>query len=136
MGADEIVFHKQSKGADAVRKRTGGDGVDVVIDPVGGTAFGDNAQGLRPRGTIVNFGLSCGIEGTIPHLCQFFRNELRILGSWTGSMHELRFGLSMVRQGLIKAAIDKVLPLSAARDVHRMIEDHAIAGMVAMLPWS
>jgi NADPH:quinone reductase-like Zn-dependent oxidoreductase len=135
MGADEIVFYKQSDVLAAVKEWTHGDGVDVVIDPVGGVAFGDNVRSLKPRGTIVNFGLSGGIEGTIPHLYQFFRNELRILGSWMGSMDELRFGLDLVKQGLIKPAIDKVLPLSSAREVHRMVEDHAIAGKVSLLPW-
>jgi NADPH2:quinone reductase len=136
MGADEIIHYKQAKVADAVREWTHGDGVDVVIDPVGGEAFGDNVQSLRPRGTIVNFGLSGGVQGTIPHLYPFFRNELRILGSWMGSMDELRFGLGLVRERRIKAAIDRVLPLSAAREVHRLVEDHAIAGKVALLPWS
>lgn len=136
MGADEIIFYKDTQVQDAVKEWTRGEGVDVVIDPVGGTAFGGSIASLRPRGTIVNFGLSGGIEARIPHLYAFFSNELRILGSWMGSMDELRFGLDLVRQGRIKPAIDKILPLSAARDVHRMIEDHAVAGKISLLPWS
>lgn len=134
MGADEVIFYKQTRVAGAVREWTRGDGVDVVIDPVGGIAFADSLLSLRPRGAIINFGLAGGVEATIPHLYPFFRNELRILGSWMGSMEELRFGLDLVRQGAIRAALDKTLPLAAAPDAHRMIADHAVAGKLALLP--
>ncbi len=136
MGADEIVFYRHGNVVEAVREWSGGDGVDVVIDPVGGIAFGDNVRSLRPRGVIVNFGLSGGTEATIPQLYPFFRNELRIFGSWMGSLDELRFGLDLVRQGRIRAALDRTLPLKAAQEAHRMLEDRAISGKLALLPWA
>ena len=136
MGADDIIFYRSGNVADAVREWSGGDGVDVVIDPVGGAAFGDSVRSLRPRGVIVNFGLSGGVEATIPHLYPFFRNELRILGSWMGSMDELRFGLDLVRQGRIRAALDKTLPLRAAQEAHRMLADRRISGKLTLLPWA
>lgn len=136
MGADDIIFYRDGNVAEAVREWSGGDGVDAVIDPVGGVAFGDSIRSLKPRGVIVNFGLSGGAEATIPHLYPFFRNELRILGSWMGSMDELRFGLDLVRQGRIRAALDKTLPLKAAQQAHRMLADSAISGKLALLPWA
>ncbi|HEX2654968.1 MAG TPA: zinc-binding dehydrogenase [Xanthobacteraceae bacterium] len=136
MGADEIIFYKQTRVLDAVREWTRGDGVDVVIDPVGGSTFADSLDSLKPRGTIVNFGLTGGAEATIPHLYPFFRNERRILGSWMGSMEELRFGLDLVRKGRIRAALDKVLPLRDAPKAHQLISDGAVAGKIALLPWA
>jgi NADPH:quinone reductase len=136
MGASETIFYKEGKVAETVREWSGGDGVDVVIDPVGGNAFADNVASLRPRGAIVNFGFAGGATATIPHLYPFFRNELRLFGSWMGSMEELRFGLELVRQGRIRAALDQALPLDRARDAHRMVDQHSIAGKLALLPWS
>ena len=136
MGADEILFYREGNVAGAVREWSGGEGVDVVIDPVGGAAFADNVASLRPRGAIVNFGFAGGAEATIPHLYPFFRNELRLLGSWMGSMDELRFGLELVRQGKIRSALDQALPLDRAGDAHRMVDAHAIAGKLALLPWA
>ena len=75
--------------------------IDVVIDPVGGATMAASLECLRPRGTVVNLGLSGGTEATIPHLYPFFRNERRIVGSWMGSMAELDFGLGLVKQGKI-----------------------------------
>lgn len=135
MGADEVLFYKRDNVAEAAREWSGGEGVDVVIDPVGGVTLPGSLASLRPRGTLVNFGFAGGAEATIPHLYPFFRNELRIRGSWMGSMDELRFGLELVRQGSIGAALDRTMRLDEAGDAHRLIDQHGIAGKLALLPW-
>jgi NADPH:quinone reductase len=136
MGADEIVFYKDSDVANAVLEWTGGAGVDAVIDPVGGDTLADSLNSLKPRGIIVNFGLTGGAKATIPHLYPFFRNERRLVGSWMGSMEELRFGLDLVRQGQIKAALDKTLPLSQGAEAQRQLSAAQVAGKIALLPWA
>jgi NADPH:quinone reductase len=102
LGSDVVVNYRAGSIADEVLALTSGEGVDVVIDPVGGITLPHSISCLRPRGTIVNLGLSGGVAGTIPNLYQFFRNELRIFGSWMGSMDELRFGLELVCQGKVR----------------------------------
>lgn len=136
MGADEVIFYRQNSVVDAVRAWTDNHGVDVVIDPVGGTTLAGSLDSLRSRGSVVNFGLTGGHDATIPHLYPFFRNEKRILGSWMGSMSELRFGLELVRQGRIRAAVDKVMPLEAAAAAHSLIAEGRVAGKIALLPWA
>ena len=95
-----------------------------------------NLACLKPRGTVVNFGLSGGIEATIPHLYPFFRNERRIVGAWMGSMAELAFGLHLLKQGKIRAALHKTLPLKQARQAHRMMARAKVVGKLALLPWA
>jgi NADPH:quinone reductase len=136
LGSDAVVYYRAGSVADKVLALTSGKGVDVVIDPVGGVTLTDNIGSLRPRGTIVNLGLSGGVAATIPNLYQFFRNELRIVGSWMGSMDELRFGLELVRQGKVRAALDRVLPLAAAREAHRLIAESRVTGKLVLLPWA
>ena len=136
LGADDVVRYRDSDVGAAVRSWTGGAGVDVVIDPVGGVAMPANIESLKPRGAIVNLGLSGGVEATIPHLYAFFRNERRIVGAWMGSMAELEFGLDLVKQGKIRPALHKTLPLREAREAHRMIANHDVVGKLALLPWA
>ena len=136
MGADEVVRYRDTDVSAAVRGWAGRDGVDVVIDPVGGTTMAANLDCLKPRGTVVNFGLSGGAEATIPHLYPFFRNERRIVGSWMGSMAELKFELDLVRQGKIRPALHKTLPLREAREAHRMMARAEVVGKLALLPWA
>jgi NADPH:quinone reductase len=135
VGADEVVRYREADVSTTVRGWAGPSGVDVVIDPVGGTTMGTNIECLKPRGTVVNFGLSGGAAATIPHLYPFFRNERRIIGAWMGSMAELEFGLNLVKQGKIRSALHKTLPLSQAREAHRMMARAEVVGKLALLPW-
>jgi NADPH:quinone reductase-like Zn-dependent oxidoreductase len=136
LGADEVIRYREADVVAVVRGWTGGAGVDVVIDPVGGSAMPANVESVAPRGTIVNFGLSGGAAATIPHLYPFFRHERRLVGAWMGSMAELRFGLQLVKQGKVRAALHKTLPLRAAREAHRMMAAAEIVGKLALLPWA
>jgi NADPH2:quinone reductase len=136
IGADEVIRYREGNVVAKVRAWAGANGVDTVIDPVGGTAMATNLDAIKPRGTVVNFGLSGGIEATIPHLYPFFRNERKLVGSWMGSMEELAFGLDLVKQGKIRAALHKTLPLSQAREAHRMMANAEVVGKLALLPWA
>jgi NADPH:quinone reductase-like Zn-dependent oxidoreductase len=136
VGADEIIRYRDADVAATARAWAGGAGIDVVIDPVGGTAMAANLECLRPRGVVVNFGLSGGAAATIPHLYPFFRNEKRIVGAWMGSMDELKLGLGLVKTGKIRAALHKALPLKEAREAHRMVASAEVVGKLALLPWA
>ena len=136
LGADEVVRYREADVGAAVRDWAGDKGIDVAIDPVGGAAMAANLECLKPRGTVVNFGLSGGAEATIPHLYPFFRHERRIVGAWMGSMAELKFGLDLVKRGKIRSALHKTLPLKEAREAHRMIACAEVVGKIALLPWA
>jgi len=136
IGADEVVRYRERDVAASVLDWSGGEGVDAVIDPVGGSTLAASLACLRPRGTLVNFGLSGGVEATIPHLYPLFRNERRIVGAWMGSMAELRFGFDLVRQGRVRAVLQKTLPLSGARVAHQMLARGEVIGKLALLPWA
>ena len=136
LGADEVVRYRETDVSATVRGWAGPNGIDVVIDPVGGTTMAGSLECLKPRGTVVNFGLSGGVEATIPHLYPFFRNERRIVGAWMGSMAELAFGLDLVKRGKIRSALHKTLPLNQAREAHRMMARAEVVGKLALLPWA
>jgi NADPH:quinone reductase len=134
LGADEVIFYRSADVAAAVSDWTRGAGLDAVIDPVGGDSLAASLASLHSRGVIVNFGLAGGAEARIPHLYPFFRNELRLVGAWMGSMAELRFGLDLVKAGRIQAAVDAVLPLRAAREAHERIERSEVSGKLVLVP--
>jgi len=134
LGADEVIRYREEDVPAAVARWAGGAGVDAVIDPVGGASLAGSLASLRARGIVVNFGLAGGTAARIPHLYPFFRNEHRIAGSWMGSMAELRFGLDLVKAGRIRAAVDRVLPLAAAREAHELLEHAEVSGKLVLIP--
>jgi len=64
-GADELVNYAESSLRDQVRDLTGGKGVDVVFDPVGGDAFTQSVRCIGWEGRILVIGFA---SGDIPHV--------------------------------------------------------------------
>jgi NADPH2:quinone reductase len=57
-GATEVI--RTDGWTEEVRKRTGGAGVDVVFDPVGGDRFDDSLRLIRPDGRLLVIGFTAG----------------------------------------------------------------------------
>lgn len=136
LGADEIIRYKQQDFADTAKEWTGGDGVDVVIDNLGGSALRDNLRATRWGGKIVNFGLVAGLETTLPNIYEFFRGQYQLLGSFMGTLEELKEGLKLVKAGKVRPVLDETLSLSKVREAHARIDNHQVAGNLVLLPWA
>jgi NADPH2:quinone reductase len=63
LGSDEVVLADGFK--DAVRELTGGAGVDMVVDPVGGDRFTDSLRCLAPLGRLLVVGFTAGDIPTV-----------------------------------------------------------------------
>ncbi|MCP4592528.1 MAG: zinc-binding dehydrogenase [bacterium] len=135
VGADLVVNHRQEEFAERVLQWTHGRGVDVVIDNVGGEVFTDNLRCLRRGGTLVNFGAVGGMHARINLLDLLFR-QLSVHGSMMGSMEELRFGLSLVREGALRPILDRTFPLAAVARAHEYMEQRRVRGKLVLLPWA
>ncbi|MEW9680914.1 NADPH:quinone oxidoreductase family protein [Pseudomonas sp. TE50-2] len=64
-GADELVDYSQASLKDEIKRLTGGQGVDVIYDPVGGELFDQAVRGLAWNGRLLVVGFA---SGTIPQL--------------------------------------------------------------------
>ncbi len=79
-GADVIINTKTENLGEVVTAVTGGAGVDLVLDHVGGQLFADTLAATRIGGTIINIGRLAGAEATID-LNQLSFRRLRLLGT-------------------------------------------------------
>ncbi len=132
-GAELVINYNENSFAEAVLEWTEGTGVDAVIDNVGGSVFEDNLKALRVGGIFVNFGLVGGMTSTINFRDLFFKQH-QLRGSFMGSMAGLRRGLELLREGKIKAVVDRTYPLSETSEAHRYIESRAVKGKVVLIP--
>jgi NADPH2:quinone reductase len=80
VGADVVVNTSTESLHDAVHAATGGAGVDIVLDHVGGDLFAQTLGATRIGGTIVNIGRLGGPQATID-LNQLSFRRLRLLGT-------------------------------------------------------
>lgn len=132
-GAELVINHREERFVDRVLDWSEGAGADVVIDNVGASVFEGNMEVLRAGGIFVNFGLVGGIRCTLNLRKMFFRRH-QLRGSFVGSMDELRRGLALLRDGTIKAHVDRTYPLKDVGEAHRYIESRAVKGKVVLIP--
>jgi len=81
IGADDVVRLGEGWAA-TVRELTGGRGVDLVVDPVGGDAFDDAIRVLAPEGRLVVLGFAGGNIPTVKVNRLLLRNVSVVGAGW------------------------------------------------------
>jgi NADPH:quinone reductase-like Zn-dependent oxidoreductase len=133
LGADHGIDHYKQKISDEVRKITGKEGVDIVIEHVGAATWEESLKSLKTGGTLVTCGATTGPEVGI-NLLHLFARQLSLLGSYMGTMGELHEVLSHVFAGRLKPVVDHVFPLSEIRIAHEYLEKSAMFGKIVVTP--
>ncbi|HEU4593998.1 MAG TPA: zinc-binding dehydrogenase [Pyrinomonadaceae bacterium] len=131
LGADEVVNYTRADWPKEVRRLTGGRGVDVVLEHTGAETWPGSILSLRKDGRLVTCGATSGYDARTD-LRQVFYRHLNLLGSFMGSKAELLDALKFVERGLIRAVVDRTLPLAEARRAHELIEDRAQFGKLVL----
>lgn len=140
-GADVAINYRAGDFAPLVREATGGRGVDVVLDHVGGKYLASNLECLAVDGRLVIIGLIGGAKAEI-NLAAILLRRLRVIGSTlrtrslaykadiVGRFLE-RFGDALAA-GRIKPVIDRVVPLAGAAEAHRVVQSSVHFGKVVL----
>jgi NADPH:quinone reductase-like Zn-dependent oxidoreductase len=131
LGADHGIHHYKQKISDEVRKLTNQEGVDIVIEHVGVATWEESVKSLKSSGTLVTCGATTGPNVAID-LRHLFARQLRLLGSYMGTMGELHEVLGHVFAGRLKPVVDRVFPLSEIRAAHEYLEKSQMFGKVVL----
>jgi putative PIG3 family NAD(P)H quinone oxidoreductase len=142
LGADVTLNYKtQPAFSQWVLENTGGNGVDVILDFVGGPYLTENLQSLAMYGRLVLIGQLGGGKAEID-LGLVMRKRLHILGTTLRARTpefkiELtrqfkEFGLPLIEQGKLVAVIDRVFELAEAAEAHRYMESNANTGKIIL----
>ena len=125
LGAEHAIDHHKESIADEVRRLTGGRGADVVVDHVGAATWAESLRALARGGRFVVCGNTTGNDVVLP-LLQFYGQNQTLYGAYIGTAGEFGALLRAFATGLFKPVIDAVLPLTAATEAHRKLEqgDH------------
>jgi len=135
LGADIVINTRKDDFVQKVKHWSGGSGVDVVIDNLGGDVFAKSIEAIKPGGIVVAFGFAAGTQVSFDIRTLFFQ-EKQIRGSMANDIEDFKFGLELVRQGKVKPILDRTLPLSKAAEAHRLIAANQVTGNIVLLPWA
>lgn len=133
LGADHGINHYKQKISDEVRKITNKAGADIVVEHVGRATWEESMKSLKTAGTLVTCGATTGPEVGID-LRHLFARQLRLLGSYMGTMGELHEVLGHVFAGRLKPVVDRAFPLSDLRAAHEYLEKSQMFGKVIVNP--
>jgi NADPH:quinone reductase len=138
-GYDDVLL--QGDFASQVRGLTGGRGVDVILESIGGEVFRQSMEVLAPLGRLVLFGNASGSADIAQSVYILQRTNKAILGFSIGSLSQqdpqrlraiaLR-ALQYLERGQVRIAITDVLPLSLAGEAHRRIESRRNLGKLLL----
>jgi NADPH:quinone reductase-like Zn-dependent oxidoreductase len=133
LGADDVVDHYDPEWPKAVRRLTGGRGVDVVFEHVGRATWAASLAALARGGTLVTCGGHSGFTVEID-LWSLFVKEHQLLGSFAGSTADLLHVLTLVAQRRLHPVVHDCLPLAEAARAQQLLEDGAVFGKLLLLP--
>jgi NADPH2:quinone reductase len=138
-GADEVV-RSDGPWKDEARSITGGRGVDMVLDPVGGDRFTDSLRSLAEGGRVVVVGFT---GGSIPEVRvnRLLLNNLEVIGAGWGAYvmskpdltREIGAEISkMIDAGYVSPIVGARFPLERAADALNAIDRREATGKVVL----
>ncbi|OBJ67493.1 NADPH:quinone oxidoreductase family protein [Mycobacterium sp. 1274756.6] len=137
-GATDVVYADGFK--DAVKELTGGRGVDIVVDPVGGDRFTDSLRSLAPAGRLLVIGFTGGEIPTVK-VNRLLLNNIDVVGvgwgAWAathpGSLTEQWAQLEpLLASGRLPAPEPVVYPFEEAAAAVAALENRTAAGKVVL----
>jgi NADPH2:quinone reductase len=110
LGADELINYAEQDFVAEVKARTGGRGVDPILESVGGETFVKNFAASVPFGRIVVYGVSAG-RATVDNVSLLFHHPVHLIGLNMAI-------LGMQRPDLFPQLIAEFMPLLTTGVVH------------------
>lgn len=139
MGADVLVNYTEPNWEEKVLEATGGKGVDVALEMVGGDVFNKTLRCLATFGRLVVFGAASGEQSRMFPSSLMARNQ-SVIGFFLPqimrkpellqpSLVEL---LTYLGEGKLKLTIGGVFLLEEAANVHRLLQSRKTTGKLIL----
>ena len=142
LGADEVIFYQETDFVQAALNWTGGEGVDLAFDTVGGETLHKTFPAVRVYGDIVTIlepkadtvwkaarlrNLRIGLELMLTPMLQGLEESLKHHGEI------LEQCAIWMDEGKLKVEVSHRFPLAEAAQAHQVLESGGMVGKVVLL---
>jgi NADPH2:quinone reductase len=141
LGAERAINYRTEDFVDVVKQLTGGRGVDVILDIVGGDYIARDLAALAIEGRLVVIGFMGGDTATIDFR-RVLGRRLTITGSTLrprspAEKGEIATALRwevwpLIEQGAVKPVVYRTFPLEDAAAAHRLMESSEHIGKIVL----
>jgi len=143
LGATRAINYREEDFVDVVKKETGGKGVDVILDMVGGDYIQRNMSAAALWGRIVNIAYQSGMQATV-NFVPLLMKRLSLLATTLRARSNEEKGAirnavrrevwPLLEAGRIKPVVDRTFPLAEAQAAHaRMAKSEHIGKILLTL---
>jgi putative PIG3 family NAD(P)H quinone oxidoreductase len=141
LGAAAVIDYRTEDFVARVRELTGGAGVDVILDNMGGSYLPRNVEALATGGRLYVLGMQGGRTGEL-NLAALMAKRAAVLSGSLRARPEAEkaeivaaVGGSLwpaIEAGEIRPIVDRVLPMPKAADAHRALEAGEASGKIIL----
>ena len=142
LGAARAIDYRAEDFVAAVREHTTGEGVDVILDIIGGDYLPGNLECLRLNGRLVQIGLMGGSKASLD-LRAVLQKRLTITGSTLRARTVAEKGAiaraleehvwPLLDRGEVRPIVHAEFPLERAADAHRELESGRVIGKIVLV---
>lgn len=139
-GADEVIDYSCEDVRERVKALTGGAGIDIGVDNIGGAMFLTLARLMRWNGRLIPVGFAGGEIPSVPMNLPLLKNY-SIVGVFAGAWSK-KFPdeaalaadkiMALVGEGKLRPRVDRVLPLEQAAEAMRAIAQRSVQGRTVL----
>ncbi|GLO00162.1 MULTISPECIES: NADPH:quinone oxidoreductase family protein [Pseudomonas] len=141
-GADELIDYTQASLREEIKRLTGGQGVDVIYDPVGGELFEQAVRGLAWNGRLLVVGFA---SGSIPQLAAnlVLLKGAAVLGVFWGAFAQrqpednaanFKQLFAWHAEGKLKPLVSQTYPLAeAGAAIEKLGQRQAVGKLVVLM---
>jgi len=131
LGADVLINRRRENWSKAVYEKSGGQGVDVVVDNVGAATVPQSLRALAKGGRLLTVGNTAGPKIELDNRLLFARH-LSIIGSTMGPHSDYVEVMKMLFAGRLQPVIDTVYPLHEGLTALRRLQDNDVVGKLVL----
>lgn len=141
LGADAAINYASENLREALKRHTGGNGPDVVYDPVGGDLAEPSLRSLAWRGRYLVVGFAQGSIPTLPLNLVLLKGS-SLVGVFLGEFvrrepaaaaAQMQALAQWYMQGLVKPVIDQVLPMSKLHEAYARMASRRALGKIVLI---
>ena len=141
LGADVTINYTEQDFEEAVGRETGGNGVELVLECVGGPVLEKSVRCIASYGRLVTYGNASGTPASLP-AADIFPVNRTVIGFSIGRSpqgtldHQAAMAeiFPMLADGKARLVVDQVLPMSEVADAHRHLASRGTRGKVILTP--
>ena len=133
LGAHEAINYREEGLAEGVMRLTGGRGVDLAFDGVGGDILKASLKALADGGRLASIGAHGG-EIVDIDMIDFFRRHLTVMGCGRFTQEIATTVLGLMARGDLKPVIHDVFELREAASAQELMESRNFFGRIVLQP--